>query len=129
MKMIGIKDALTKQKLNVGYAAWSLVTGATVAFIVTRFKRRTLYMWCTLSLLVVYTGWTIAFKFATTADKAGGHNGGASAASAFFIFAYQPCYNIGFNALTYSMPPPSIFPSSPLFYLRTSMPGCYVGTA
>lgn len=102
MKMIGIKDALTKQKLNVGYAAWSLVTGSVAALIVTRFKRRTLYMTCTLSLLVVYTGWTIAFKYATTANKAGGHNGPASAASAFFIFAYQPCYNLGFNALTYT---------------------------
>ncbi|KAL1602709.1 hypothetical protein SLS60_006130 [Paraconiothyrium brasiliense] len=102
MKMIGIKDALTKQKLNVGYAAWSLVTGGVIALVVTRFKRRTLYMLCTLSLLVVYTGWTIAFKYAVTADKAGGHNGPASAASAFFIFAYQPCYNIGFNALTYT---------------------------
>jgi hypothetical protein len=28
MSMIGIKDSITKQKLNVGYAAWSLVTGA-----------------------------------------------------------------------------------------------------
>jgi hypothetical protein len=102
MKMIGIKDSLTKQKLNVGYAAWSLVTGGIAALVVTRFKRRTLYMLCTLSLLVVYTGWTIAFKYAVTADKAGGHNGPASAASAFFIFAYQPCYNLGFNALTYS---------------------------
>lgn len=102
MKMIGIKDSLTKQKLNVGYAAWSLVTGGAVALIVTRFKRRTLYMICTLSLLVVYTGWTIAFKYAVTANNAHGHNGPASAASAFFIFAYQPCYNIGFNALTYS---------------------------
>ncbi|KAF9731464.1 hypothetical protein PMIN06_000430 [Paraphaeosphaeria minitans] len=102
MKMIGIKDSLTKQKLNVGYAAWSLVTGGVVALVVTRFKRRTLYMICTLSLLVVYTGWTIAFKYAVTADKAKGHNGAASAASAFFIFAYQPCYNIGFNALTYT---------------------------
>lgn len=108
MKMIGIKDAITKQKLNVGYAAWSLVTGAIVAMIVTRYKRRTLYMLCCCSLLVVYTGWTIAFKYATTADKAGGHNGSASAASAFFIFAYQPCYNIGFNALTYSKSTPSI---------------------
>ncbi|KAF1973440.1 general substrate transporter [Bimuria novae-zelandiae CBS 107.79] len=102
MKMIGIKDAISKQKLNVGYAAWSLITGGTVALIVTRFKRRTLYMLCTLSLLVVYTGWTVAFKYATTADKAGRKNSAASAASMFFIFAYQPCYNIGFNALTYT---------------------------
>ncbi|KAF2258984.1 general substrate transporter [Lojkania enalia] len=102
MSMIGINDDVTKQKLNVGYAAWSLVTGATVALIVTRFKRRTLYMLCTLSLLAVYTGWTVSMQKATTAEDAGGHNAGASIASAFFIFAYQPCYNIGFNALTYT---------------------------
>lgn len=102
MSMIGIKDSHTKQQLNVGYAAWSLVTGAAVALVVTRFKRRTLYLTCTISLLMVYTGWTVAMQKATTAQKAGGHNGSASAASAFFIFAYQPCYNIGFNALTYT---------------------------
>jgi len=102
MSMIGIKDSITKQKLNVGYAAWSLVTGAAVALVVTRFNRRTLYMICTISLLLVYTGWTVAMQKATGAEKAGGHNGAASAASAFFIFAYQPCYNIGFNALTYT---------------------------
>jgi hypothetical protein len=102
MTMIGIKDSITKQKLNVGYAAWSLVTGGAVALVVTRFKRRTLYMICTVSLLLVYTGWTVAMQKATLAEKAGGHNAAASAASAFFIFAYQPCYNIGFNALTYT---------------------------
>jgi len=109
MKMIGVKDALTKQKLNVGYAAWSLVTGTIVALIVTKFRRRTLYMVCTLSLLAVYTGWTVSMQKATTAEKSGHHNAAASAVSAFFIFAYQPCYNIGFNALTYSMllSPPS----------------------
>jgi hypothetical protein len=102
MSMIGLKNSVTKQKMNVGYAAWSLVTGAIVALVVTRFKRRTLYMLCTISLLLVYTGWTVAMQKATTAEKAGGHNAAASAASAFFIFAYQPCYNIGFNALTYT---------------------------
>ncbi|KAF2108388.1 general substrate transporter [Lophiotrema nucula] len=102
MTMVGIKNSIEKQKLNVGYACWSLVTGAIVALSVTKFKRRSLYMFCTLSLLVVYTGWTIAFKYATTAEDAGGHNQSASIASLFFIFAYQPCYNIGFNALTYT---------------------------
>lgn len=102
MSMIGIKDSITKQKMNVGYASWSLVTGLVVSLVVTKFNRRTLYMLCTISLLIVYTGWTIAFQKATAAEHAHGHNGAASAASAFFIFAYQPCYNIGFNALTYS---------------------------
>ncbi|CAI6340973.1 unnamed protein product [Periconia digitata] len=102
MTMVGIKEAITKQKLNVGYAAWSLITGLAVSLVVTRFKRRTLYMICTVSLLLVYTGWTICFQKAIVAEDAGGHNGAASAASMFFIFAYQPCYNIGFNALTYT---------------------------
>lgn len=100
--MVGITESITKQKLNVGYAAWSLITGLAVSLVVTRFKRRSLYLLCTISLLMVYTGWTICFQKATTAEKAGGHNGAASAASMFFIFAYQPCYNIGFNALTYT---------------------------
>lgn len=102
MTMVGIKEAITKQKLNVGYAAWSLITGFAVSLVVTRYKRRSLYLLCTMSLLMVYTGWTICLKFATTAEDSGGHNGAASAASMFFIFAYQPCYNIGFNALTYT---------------------------
>jgi hypothetical protein len=59
-------------------------------------------MICTVSLLLVYTGWTVGLQKATTAEKAGGHNGAASAACAFFIFIYQPCYNLGFNALTYT---------------------------
>jgi hypothetical protein len=102
LDLVGIKDSITKQKINVGYASWSLITGGVIALVVTRFKRRTLYMICTVSLLIVYTGWTISMKYATTAEKAGGHNAAASAASLFFIFAYQPAYNIGFNALTYS---------------------------
>ncbi|KAF2646253.1 general substrate transporter [Massarina eburnea CBS 473.64] len=102
MSMIGIKDSVTKQKLNVGYACWSLVTGLAVSLVVTRFNRRTLYMICTISLLMIYTGWTVSMQKATVAEKAGGHNKAASAVSAFFIFAYQPAYNIGFNALTYT---------------------------
>lgn len=100
--MVGIKDSMTKQKINLGYAAWSLITGFAVSMVVTRFKRRSLYMLCTISLLIVYIGWTVALQKATAADAAGYINNGASIASLFFIFAYQPCYNIGFNALTYS---------------------------
>jgi sugar porter (SP) family MFS transporter len=102
LKMVGITNSLTKQKINLGYACWSLITGFAVSMIVTRFKRRSLYMLCTISLLIVYIGWTVAMQKATTAKEAGHINNGASIASLFFIFAYQPCYNIGFNALTYT---------------------------
>jgi len=100
--MVGIKNSMEKQKVNLGYACWSLLTGFAVSLIVTKFRRRSLYMLCTISLLVVYTGWTVALQKATTAEDAGGHNNGASIASLFFMFAYQPCYNIGLNALTYT---------------------------
>lgn len=102
LAMVGISSSTTKQKMNVGYAAWSLVTGAAVAFVVTRFRRRTLYIICTVALLLIYTGWTICFKYAIQAKDAGYINEAASDTSIFFIFAYQPAYNIGFNALTYS---------------------------
>jgi len=45
---------------------------------------------------------------AQTAKLAGGHNGSASIANVFFIFMYSPCYNIGYNALTYSKSIPPI---------------------
>lgn len=102
MTMVGIKSSITKQKMNVGYAAWSLITGAVVALFVTRFRRRSLYMLCSISLLIIYTGWTICFKYAIAAKDKKQINAAASDASIFFIFAYQPAYNIGFNALTYS---------------------------
>lgn len=121
--MVGIESAMTKQKMNVGYAAWSLITGAAVALVVMRFQRRTLYIICTLALLLIYTGWTICFKYAIQADEAGGHNAAASDASIFFIFAYQPAYNIGFNALTYSKSEVSFFRFRPLSLFSCNLSG------
>ncbi|ORY13624.1 general substrate transporter [Clohesyomyces aquaticus] len=103
LTLAGIKDTITKQKLNVGYACWSLVSGLIATAVIKKFKRRSLYMFCTVSLLVVYTGWTVAMqKTNATAGKKGHTNRSAGIASVFFIFIYQPCYNIGFNALTYT---------------------------
>ncbi|KAF2193108.1 general substrate transporter [Zopfia rhizophila CBS 207.26] len=100
--MIGIKSSITKQKLNVANSCWALVNGFTISMFVTRLKRRTLYLTCTCSLLLCYTAWTVSMQKATTAEKAGGQNKAAGIANVFFIFAYSPCYNIGYNALTYT---------------------------
>ncbi|KAH0440006.1 hypothetical protein CcaCcLH18_02723 [Colletotrichum camelliae] len=100
--MIGMNDSLTKQKINVGIACWSLVCGVTVALLVRRFRRRVMYLACTISLLFCYISWTISMERAVHALDNDYKNQSASIATIFFIFMYSPCYNIGYNALTYT---------------------------
>jgi len=102
LQMIGITNPVVQQKLNVGIACWALICGSTVALLVRVFRRRVMYMTCTISLLLCYIAWTISMQKAVTAFESGVYNQGASIATIFFIFAYSPCYNIGYNALTYT---------------------------
>lgn len=102
LQMIGQTESIFKQKINVAIACWSLVCGVTVSLLVNRIKRRTMYLTCTISLLVVYICWTVTMQQTIVAMDAGGANKAAGAATIFFIFAYSPCYNIGYNALTYT---------------------------
>jgi len=102
LEMVGVTSSIFKQKLNVGLAAWGLVCGFTAAMLVTRFKRRAMYLACTCSLLIVYICWTVTMQQTMSAIDRGTTNSAAAAATIFFIFMYSPCYNIGYNALTYS---------------------------
>lgn len=102
LQMVGQTNSVFKQKINVAIACWSLVCGVTVSMLVNRFKRRTMYLTCTISLLVVYICWTVSMQQSIAAKNAGYTNKAAGAATIFFIFAYSPCYNIGYNALTYT---------------------------
>ncbi|PNS16848.1 hypothetical protein CAC42_4812 [Sphaceloma murrayae] len=94
---VGFTDPQTKGKLNIGLTCWNLVNGTILALLVTRFRRRTMYLICTCSLLVVYVGWTITqARYLATASAAAGN------LVIFWMFAYSPCYNTGYNALTYT---------------------------
>ena len=98
LELIGYNDSGVKGQLNVSLTCWNLITGVTTSLLVMRFRRRSMYLTCTISLLCVYVGWTIAMeRFKTTAAPV------AAKLVLFFIFAYNPAYNIGYNALTYSM--------------------------
>jgi len=103
LSMIGKNDSLFKQQFNVASACWNLICGTTVSLLVRRFKRRHMYLTCTSALLVVYISWTISMAYAVKGKDAGVPNEAANTAVMFWIFAYAPCYNIGYNALTYSM--------------------------
>lgn len=97
LDMVGIKKAGTKARINVGTACWALVCGTVFALVVPRFKRRTAYLACACSCLVVYIGWTISMeRYLNTKSSA------AAKLTIFWIFAYSPAYNLAYNALTYT---------------------------
>ncbi|KAK3348524.1 general substrate transporter [Neurospora tetraspora] len=102
LKMIGYTESTFIQKINVSIACWSLICGVTVSLLVTRIRRRVMYMACTISLLLCYIAWTISMERAMTGKKIGKPNNGANIATLFFIYMYSPCYNMGYNALTYT---------------------------
>lgn len=102
LTLIGFKDSTYIQKINVSIACWSLFCGVTVSLLVTSIRRRVMYLACTCSLLCCYIAWTISMQQAQTAVAAGTPNNSANIAVLFFIYAYSPCYNMGYNALTYS---------------------------
>lgn len=110
LNLVGITNSVTKSKINIGIACWGLVCGTALALTAPRFKRRPMYLTCASCLLCVYIGWTISMeRFMSTKAEA------AAKLTIFFIFAYSPAYNLGYNALTYSACVP--FVSYRFFYL------------
>jgi len=102
LTMIGKNNSYFQQRLNLGLSAWNGVSAFIAAMLVTKFRRRAMYLTCTLSLLCVYISWTIASERAVHGKATGHPNESAGIAVIFFIFAYAPAYNIGYNALTYT---------------------------
>lgn len=97
LENVGIKDNRTKNIINLASSCWGLLNATILALTVSRFKRRRMYLICTMAMTAIFTGWTIASaKFAMTNSQA------SSRAVIAFIFLYSPAYNIGYNALTYT---------------------------
>jgi len=106
--MVGITAPKTQQAINLGKEGWSLVNAFAIASFITRFKRRHMYLLCTSCMLAIYIGWTASMGVYMESEKK--HkvdssfplNKAAGGMVLFFIFAYSPAYNIGFNSLTYT---------------------------
>jgi hypothetical protein len=95
--MIGYTDANFKGKLNVGLNSWNLVNAVVISLLVRRFPRRKMYLTCATSLLFCYIAWTISVQQYTSTQMKE-----PARLTIAIIFLYQACYNIGYNALTYS---------------------------
>ncbi|KAH6879915.1 hexose transporter [Coprinopsis sp. MPI-PUGE-AT-0042] len=97
LENVGIEDNYTKNVVNLANTCWGFINATALALTVTKFPRRKAYLIGTSSLLVVFTAWTIASaRYNITGDKS------SSAAVIAMIFLYSPCYNIAYNALTYT---------------------------
>jgi hypothetical protein len=103
-EMMGYTTSYAKSRINLANQCWSLINGTIIALIVTRFRRRWMFMLSAASMCLVFTSMTISFESLRNAKDNMTTNQQASIAALFFYFAYSPCYNIGNNALTYSKP-------------------------
>jgi len=94
---IGIHDNRTKNLINLALTCWGFLNATCLALTMSRFKRRTVYLTCTVCLTLVFTGWTVASAlYANTNSQSSSH------AVIAFIFLYSPFYNMAYNALTYT---------------------------
>ncbi|KAF4450124.1 hypothetical protein F53441_6723 [Fusarium austroafricanum] len=100
-EMMGYTSQYVKTRINLAYACWSLINATIIALIVTRFKRRHMYMLSALSMLAMFIGITVSLERIQAVGE-GKRNAAAGIAALFFYFAYAPTYNIGNNALTYT---------------------------
>ncbi|KAL5326556.1 hypothetical protein ACEPPN_004242 [Leptodophora sp. 'Broadleaf-Isolate-01'] len=97
--MLGINNSNTQQVINVGNTAWGLVNATAIALIVTRFPRRRMFLVCTIGMFCCYAGWAACMGVFLEGNS---KNVIAGRMALFFIFAYSPMYNIGYNSLTYT---------------------------
>ncbi|KAF8752260.1 hypothetical protein RHS01_07722 [Rhizoctonia solani] len=94
---VGITNNRTVNQINLANTCWGFINGTIWALSVYKFKRRPMYLACTMCLLCVYVGWTTSAALYTTRGSKE-----ASHAVLAMIFLYSPAYNMGYNALTYN---------------------------
>ncbi|KFY57269.1 hypothetical protein V496_06481 [Pseudogymnoascus sp. VKM F-4515 (FW-2607)] len=101
-ELMGFDTDFAKTRINIANNCWGFMNATVIALFVTRFKRRHMFMLSSSSMLLVFIAMTICFQRLRVADDAGVKNSSAQIGALFFYFAYNPCYNVGNNALTYT---------------------------
>lgn len=101
-ELMGYTSTYAKTRINIANQCWSFINAVIIALVVTRFRRRWMFMLSAGSMTMVFMAMTISFFYLREAANAHTKNSHAQIASLFFFFAYSPCYNIGNNSLTYT---------------------------
>jgi hypothetical protein len=71
LETVGITKQETRLQINLGQTIWGFVNGTFMALMVFRFKRRVMYLACTISLTLVYTSLTVASQQYTVTQSKG----------------------------------------------------------
>ncbi|KFH46590.1 Hexose transporter-like protein [Hapsidospora chrysogenum ATCC 11550] len=100
--MMGYTDTWTTTRINLANACWGLLNGTIIALVVTRFKRRHMYMLSAILMMCSFIAMTVSLQRIQLAESNGVRNVSAGISALFWYFAFNPCYNIGNNALTYT---------------------------
>ncbi|KAK5658356.1 hypothetical protein OQA88_2332 [Cercophora sp. LCS_1] len=97
LNLVGITDGRTVQQIILSNTCWGLINAVPIALIAPRFRRRVMFLTCTIGTAAVYTVWTVA-----SARAAIENSKVAAIPVLVFIYIYSPFYNIGWNALAYT---------------------------
>lgn len=105
--IMGFKSGWIKTRLSLAGNVWGLITSAAAAVVVGRFPRRVMFITSSAIMLMIFIAFAVSFdKLQEAANaKPKRHNGAAAIAAMVFFYAFSPAYNIGNNAITYSMIP------------------------
>jgi len=100
--LMGYTSDYAKTRINIANQCWSLMNAVVIALVVTRFRRRWMFMLSAGAMTMIFMSMTICFQRLQLAKSQGTTNKAAQIASLVFYFAYSPAYNIGNNSLTYT---------------------------
>jgi len=105
--LMGYTSSWLKTRLSLAGNCWGLVTSTIAALVVAKFPRRVMFMVSSGTMLIIFIGFVVSFdKMAESANaKPKKHNAAAGIAAIICFYAFSPAYNIGNNAITYSMFP------------------------
>ncbi|KLU92951.1 sugar transporter [Magnaporthiopsis poae ATCC 64411] len=101
-ELMNFTSDYAKTRINLADKCWGLMNAVVFALIAVRFPRRKMFMTSAACMLGIFIAITVCFERLRTAKDAGTTNWSASYAALFFFFAYNPAYNLGNNALTYT---------------------------
>lgn len=103
--LMGFKSSWLKTRLSLSYNVWGLLTSIIAALSVARFPRRVMFMLSSGTMLMIFIAFAISFEKLQEAANAKPvrKNRAAGIAALFFFYAFTPAYNMGNNAITYSM--------------------------
>jgi hypothetical protein len=96
LKSVGVTDHRTQNLINLALSCWTFVVGIVASILIGFIARRHVFLYSSISMVLVYTGW-IAASAQYTNTKSNAAGSAVIAMLPLYFLAFQP----GMNCLTY----------------------------